>query len=308
MSLVMTGEQVEDIVQLHLTLCQSMHSTQRREKPLLLLVAGQPGAGKTGLAETNKQYLRAHGGYIHLDADRLRELLPGYAALAAAHGEAASEITQAAAGACVTRLRQYAVETRRNILEEGTLRAGADTFTRYIQRMQEVGYLVELRVLAVSPEESLLGIYKRYEGQIAAHSPAPRFVPEDYHRSTTHALAQTIAALEKQADKVLVFDRRGHVLHQHLRGDGDSGASAILCAAQQDNNAQSKAALALGWDAIFKTAHARNAKPDYLQRIALHQARLHAAMRADMEASKIYDDKLPGAQAFSQKLAAHSSH
>ena len=143
---------------------------------------------------------------------------------------------------------------------------------------------------------------------VVGHHCLSGFVPEDYHRSTTHALAQTIAALEKQADKVLVFDRHGHVLHQHLRGDGDSGASAILCAAQQDNNAQSKAALALSRDAIFKTAHARNAKPDYLQRIALHQARLHAAMRADMEAAKIYDDKLPGVQAFSQKLAAYSSH
>lgn len=174
--------------------------------------------------------------------------------------------------------------------------------------MQEVGYQVELRVLAVPLEESLLGIYKRYEGQIAAHSPAPRFVPEDYHRSTAHALAQTIAALEKQADKVLVFNRHGHVLRQHPCDDGNSGASAILRAAQQDSNAQSKAALALGWDAIFKTAHARHAKPDYLQRIALHQARLHAVMRADMEAARIYDDKLPGVQALSQRLAAHSSH
>lgn len=50
--------------------------TQSVEQPKIVLVGAQPGAGKSKAASLAKSELRQEGGYIHVDADIMRALIP----------------------------------------------------------------------------------------------------------------------------------------------------------------------------------------------------------------------------------------
>lgn len=70
----LNDKQVQDIAQAYYDEYKK-HVTPQ-EQPTLLIVGGQSGAGKSGAAIVAKSQLREKGGYIHVDADRMRERIP----------------------------------------------------------------------------------------------------------------------------------------------------------------------------------------------------------------------------------------
>lgn len=99
----------------------------KEEKPTIIFVAAQPGAGKTKVAKLIKQELKSKGGYIHIDADRLREKIPN-------HQSYQSSETQADAGRLVKHLRNSSFENNFNIIEEGTFR-DAKSLDKFIDNL-----------------------------------------------------------------------------------------------------------------------------------------------------------------------------
>ena len=178
--------------------------SQSLVEPLHILVGGQPGAGKTQASFLARGELAQQGGFIHVDADRMREQIP------LGSTKPTSEQTQADAGRLVAELRSLATLSKRNIIEEGTFRdaEGADKF---IKGRQAQGYKVELLAVATPREESLLGIYQRFEHQHQLGSENPRFVPEKYHDDTMRGFENTLAR-SASIDRVRVIDRAGQVL------------------------------------------------------------------------------------------------
>jgi predicted ABC-type ATPase len=87
------------------------------EIPTIIFIGAQPGAGKSAAAEMIRNELRGQGGYIHVDADRMREQI-----IIIGDYKPSSQETQADAGKLANALRILAVKGRRNIIEEGTLR------------------------------------------------------------------------------------------------------------------------------------------------------------------------------------------
>jgi adenylylsulfate kinase-like enzyme len=87
-----------------------------QKQPVIVFVGAQPGAGKSAAAERVRRELVKHGGYIHVDADRMREEIPING------GKPTSQETQADAGKLANAVRALAIKGRRNIIEEGTLR------------------------------------------------------------------------------------------------------------------------------------------------------------------------------------------
>lgn len=156
-----TQEQVARIVEKYFN--KRKIKTIRQDEPVAILVAGQPGAGKSLLSNAIRSDLKNRGGYIHIDADRMREELP-------TKGVAyPSSVTQKDAGRLVAALRKQVVSGHINFLEEGTFR-DAQNVAAFTDALKNQGYRVELRVVSASPEESLLGIYDRYESQISGGS------------------------------------------------------------------------------------------------------------------------------------------
>lgn len=92
-------------------------------KPLGIFMAGSPGAGKT---EYSKSFIKAlesgdedhtgfdkHTGIVRIDADEIRECIPGY------NGKN-SDIVQGAASLGVQKLFDYVVDKRVNFILDGT--------------------------------------------------------------------------------------------------------------------------------------------------------------------------------------------
>jgi len=99
-------DDAQEIVGDYLATSRVFDKSAPQQIPTFLLIAAQPGAGKTGLAEASKSYLRERGGYVRIDADRLREALPYYPALARQDPLNASARSQQDAGLCVQELRK----------------------------------------------------------------------------------------------------------------------------------------------------------------------------------------------------------
>lgn len=145
------------------------------EQPTMVLVGGQPGAGKSAAADNVRDEFKKLGGYVHVDADRLRDEIP-----LPRGSHPTSEETQNDARRLVQILRTHAIDQRLNIIEEGTYR-DANAVQKFVSDRNADGYKVEMMAVATPREESLLGVYQRYEMQHLIDAPNPRFVPEKYH-------------------------------------------------------------------------------------------------------------------------------
>jgi len=232
------------------------------DRPTMILVGGQPGAGKTAAAKVARAELRQAGGFIHLDADRMRERIDLRGA------SPTSDETQATAGALVVALRAIAIDGRRNLLEEGTFRNAA-SLERLVQRVQAVGYRVELVAVATPFEESRLGIYQRFEAQHVQQSLNPRFVSESYHDEAAGGFADTIAKLADQFDRVRVISRAGRVHFDSLYPGPQAPALEALKAGQAIDASRLDQVIA-SWQIVRELAQARSAPADYVQGLDRH--------------------------------------
>ena len=197
-----TPDEVRAIAQVYYL--QRQVRAEAVERPTMVLVGGQTGAGKSSAAKLVRAELRQAGGFVHVDADRLRERIN-------LRGESpTSEETQATAGALAGALRSIAMDGRRHLLEEGTFRS-AVTLEGFVKRIQAAGYRVELVAVATPFEESCLGIYQRFEAQHAQGNANPRFISDRYHDESALGFAVTVDALASRFDRVRVVNRAGEV-------------------------------------------------------------------------------------------------
>jgi predicted ABC-type ATPase len=297
------SSEAKEVASDYLLTTGSLRRSQPQDVPTIILVAAQPGAGKTGLGELTKESLRERGGYVRVDADRLRERLPYYPELAREDPLNAAARSQADAGLCVQELRQLAIAQRRNIIEEGTFRSPEGT-EYFVDALKQRGYRVELRVLAVPPEQSRLGIYERYEQQLVGGI-VPRNVPDAYHDEAVAGLNKSIARVAGKVDRVSVHNRAGEVLFDSMKEKG-SPMPAIEQAQQNATPAQTAYAAA-EWSWINERASQRNEQGARRDAIERHLVDAHEKLRADPAASRIYDKHAsPSANEFSKILATYA--
>lgn len=241
--------------------------SSKREIPTIVLVGGQPGAGKSAAATMVRAELVMQGGYIHVDADRMRERIR------LGGSRPSSEQTQADAGKLAVTLRDQAIQGRRNIVEEGTFR-NPDGASLFVQSLHESGYRVELFAVAAAREESLLGIYQRHELQHAAGGANPRFVSEKYHDEALQGFERTLARTAAQCDRVRVADRSGAVLYDSAIETNKHANPMEALAAGRKLIDVKLAAITKAWDSVEAAARQRNAPNSYLEAVRGHAQRL----------------------------------
>ena len=270
----MTGDGYQPLTDESVAAITSSYFAQRaarssaQDQPRVVLVGGQPGAGKRAGGELVRDELKAQGGFVHVDADRMRERIPIGTA------RPPSSETQADAGRLANALRLMAIEARRHIVEEGTF-GSPQSVQRFVDRLQEQGYKVELVVVATSREESLLGIYQRHERQHQAGNPNPRFVTEDYHDAAMQGFDATVSQVAHQLDRLRIINRGGQLLYDSQRQPRDDAALALQAA--REIPAARRAMLADGWAAVAAAARERGASPQYLHAIGGHARRVAAS-------------------------------
>lgn len=155
-----------------------------QQQPTMVIVGGQSGAGKTGAAYFAKSQLKKIGGYIHIDADRMRERITTDKAYP-------SHITQPDAGKLANTVRNLAMNSRLNVLEEGTLKDPVSTAS-WVEKTKEKGYRVQLMAQATPYELSKANIYKRHEYQHGTGNHNPRMVPMPVHEQGYQGFAVTV--------------------------------------------------------------------------------------------------------------------
>jgi predicted ABC-type ATPase len=115
---------------------------QPAESPISLFMAGSPGAGKT---EVSKRLIARFTSQkpIRIDADEIREMLPGY-------NGTNSHIFQRACSKGVDKLYDYAIEHKINVIMDSTF-SSRETL-RAIERSIKHGRKIEIYYLYQDPK------------------------------------------------------------------------------------------------------------------------------------------------------------
>lgn len=190
--------------------------TRPVEKPVAIILGGQPGSGKSGLLEASKQDF-AEGNVVAINGDELRYYHPEYLAIQRADAFRFAELTDPHARLWTRQLFDRASETRRNLVFEATMRERGP-ITESMARLRATGYRVIARVIAANECDSVIGIHRRYEEQRAAKG-FGRWSNLAVHDAAYQGLSTTIDRLE-------IYDRRGRVIYcNELRDESWDSAS-----------------------------------------------------------------------------------
>ncbi|MHA4740678.1 zeta toxin family protein [Dyadobacter sp. MSC1_007] len=165
----------------------------RSEKPTVVILGAQPGAGKTELQKEAESQLA--GNAVICNADNLRDYHPQAHEIKKDHPRFYPDITAPLAQRWNDSLVKHCVDKKLNFILETTFSSGR-RLNQTIYFFKEAGYQVDIMLLAVSPKLSLLGTYLRYEHSLATLGTGRR-VSQISHDSRFEMIPRTIASISQ---------------------------------------------------------------------------------------------------------------
>ncbi|MDR7113756.1 hypothetical protein J2X03_003656 [Microbacterium trichothecenolyticum] len=204
------------------------------DRPTLVLVAGQPGAGRSRAVSALRRVGEPQLAVVR--GEELRAFHPAFRdPRSATDPEPSSELAQAVAG-WVSGCIRYAREQRRSVVIEGTfgnVTAAAGT----AQRFAAEGFRTRVVVVGSSRAESLLSVLSGYlrDVQAGRRATPPSRTTHDEGFAATRSL---VASVEESGwtDRLTVVRRDGGVVFDGsgAEGAGFARAGAALVAAQSE--------------------------------------------------------------------------
>lgn len=186
-------------------------------QPTAILLAGQPGAGKTVLSSMLSTMLQ-NDVYL-INADEYRRYHPNYQNLYRQYGADSVQMTGAFSGAVTERLIQEASGHKINLIIEGTGRT-TEVPHRTAALLMGKGYQVELAVMATRPELSLcstlLRFYEMNEG-----GTVPRATAASAHDHVVDVLPDNLDTLinDPVISKISIWNRELNLLYSNENND-----------------------------------------------------------------------------------------
>jgi predicted ABC-type ATPase len=252
-----------------------------QEQPRAFITGGQPGAGKSLLAEIAKTELREQGGYLVIDADRYRNKHPLYGYLQQTEPTQAANYVHKDAGMWATELKDKGIQERYNVLIDQTSK-DPDALLKLGRELREAGYRVELHILAVSAQISEQRIHSRYENQMAVAG-FGRFATKDNHDYAYNALPLTVSAAEEEqaVDRIVLYDKNSHAFYENhlLEGqwsNSSRAAEALIAERHKPLTAQEQVEFVKTYDKLVGMAEARKAPADELKTLKSLQVKAHS--------------------------------
>lgn len=195
-----------------------LETMRQAERPRMILLGGQPGAGKTAVLIASHAELDQAGPTIRIVGDDLRSYHPQFRAFQQQDPESASQFTQLDAGRWTEKLLAAAVDRKANIVFETTMRT-PENVARVIGVARAGGYDIEARAVAVNPRLSWQGNHFRFEEMLHAGD-AARIPPQHVHDAAVTGLRVSLEKIETEnlADRVQLCTRGGTVLYDNERG------------------------------------------------------------------------------------------
>lgn len=225
---------------------RELSGTTPQDKPKAVILAGQPGAGKSALKEQARWEFGRCGGAVEVDTDELRDDHPDYADFCKENDRTAANRVQADAGQWADELIFDASSDRRNLIIDGTLKNPGNA-KRLASELRARDYEVEVRALAVAKEDSLLGIHTRYWRK-KEKDETGRWTPELVHNEACDGMLRSCEALEQEGlvDRISVYRRGGNEAQDTPTPDkiydnpkvatGGANGAATAIAAERDRS------------------------------------------------------------------------
>ena len=193
---------------------QNLRRYRQAAHPRGILLAGQPGAGKTGLSDLMISLL--NGNAVFINADEYRRYHPNYRALYQKYGADAVQKTAAFSASVTENLIAEVSDRHINLIIEGTGRT-VEVPRATARLLTSKGYDVELAVLAVRPETSLTSTLLRFY-QMNEGGTVPRATAIEAHDAVVRALPENLDALcqEPSISHLTIWDRELHCLFDSI--------------------------------------------------------------------------------------------
>lgn len=184
-----------------------------QDQPVVVFVAGQPGAGKTMTTDSVKRELDQRGGAIVVNSDFYKPYHPEYSRLLREDDRNAAPYTSMDGRRWMAAAEQYLIDRRVDTIIETTMRDPGD-FLEPAAMFRAAGYRVEAAIMAVPEPLSRLGIVHRYHDQVQKLGHG-RLTARDNHDASYQGVRQAAEAIDRErvVDVATVYRRGNHQLH-----------------------------------------------------------------------------------------------
>ena len=173
--------------------------------PQCYFIVGQPGAGKSTLANIFTGYLG--GDVVFISGDDYRKYHPHYMELQKEYGDAAVLRTQKFAGAMTEALIGDVSDKKYNLIIEGTLRT-VEVPVNTKKLLERKGYESTLAAILVRPEISYLSTIKRY-AMMKEFGTVPRQTPKEHHDLVVSSIIKNLDTIftNRFFDNIQIYTR-----------------------------------------------------------------------------------------------------
>lgn len=162
------------------------------DSPVVVILGAQPGAGKTELERITRTELG--GDVVNCNADIFRDFHPQAEEIKQRFENYYPQITAPYAQEWNKGLREYCEANRLNYILETTFSSGPK-MNETISELQQKGYRVEIKLLAVHPKLSLLSTHVRFE-EMKLKENTGRLVGKEAHDNRYYMLAPTLFVVQ----------------------------------------------------------------------------------------------------------------
>ena len=196
------------------------------QNPHCYMIVGQPGAGKTTLANIFSQQLANN--IVFISGDDYRRYHPHYRELVQEFGDNAVLHTQEFAGKMTESLINHLSKLKYNLIIEGTLRT-TDVPIKTSQLLNANGYNVTLAAILVKPEVSYLSTIKRYH-MMKEFGTIPRQTPKEHHDLVVRSIVHNLDFIYKLKNfsRIQIYNRQGSLLYDTTTSPNDNPSHLFM--------------------------------------------------------------------------------
>ncbi|MGK5629153.1 zeta toxin family protein [Streptomyces sp. URMC 123] len=207
------GDTADDVLE-GIILPAATEGAVRQERPVVVVVGGQPGAGKTGIADLVEAVLDRRGGAVRIARDRYKAAHRRYGELLAADVRTAGVRVRPDTSRWQAAVEDHVRGHGFDAVVESSL-ADAEEWRTSSSAYRRAGHRVEVVAVATPEAWSQLGLVDRFLSE--AITGGGRYVSWENHDACAQQMLQTLAVIETEqlADRITVVRRDSTVLYDN---------------------------------------------------------------------------------------------